>query len=426
MVDTKSTSSSCYSASYAGLTTYFGKRWNNNNFHAHWWFYSFAIWTRALTEAEVKTLNMIGTDTESGQITADRIATDAIRSRNFSGSTDGSAFSTQGSFLDLANGNFITPFYRLKSSSNNKECQIGAWTIKANGAFEADSWATGTSVSEKPVITVKGTFAGGLSYTELNHFCYSAYALYDPSGRYQDKTYVYLTPRGLTFERGDPPSGTVKFGIGEVDVVNPTTGSSTRWGLYVTGNAYCTNGTWTSCDENVKRDIKDVSTLAKVKEIRVKKFKYSQKAIQEKEWLGKRALIEKENAKKGIKTEEEKMPEFYDDENAPDYIMAMAGEFNKAFEVDNNNEESINYTNAIGVALRSIQELAEIVDSQKAEIAELKALLKTQQDSKSELTDHFNELTKESTDEDELIEPSFDELLKDEENQQEEQKTDEK
>jgi hypothetical protein len=182
----------------------------------------------------------------------------------------------------------------------------------------------------------------------------------------------------LTFERGDPPSGTVKFGIGEVDVVNPTTGSSTRWGLYVTGNAYCTNGTWTSCDENVKRDIKDVSTLAKLKEIRVKKFKYSQKAIQEKEWLGKQALIEKENAKKGIKTEEEKMPEFKDDENAPDYIMAMAGEFNKVFGVDNGNEESINYTNAVGVALRAIQELA-------AEVDELKAKLKIQQDEKSDV-----------------------------------------
>lgn len=48
--------------------------------------------------------------------------------------------------------------------------------------------------------------------------------------------------------------------------------------------------------------------------------------------------------------------------------------------------------------------------------------LKTQQNEKSELTDHFNELTKEPTDEDELIEPSFDELLKNGENQQEEQK----
>ena len=71
-----------------------------------------------------------------------------------------------------------------------------------------------------------------------------------------------------------------------------------------------------------------------------------------------------------------------DNENSPEFIMAMAGEFNKTFGVDNGNEESINYTNAIGVALRSIQELAEIVDSQKAEIAELKALLKTEKNNK--------------------------------------------
>jgi hypothetical protein len=50
----------------------------------------------------------------------------------------------------------------------------------------------------------------------------------------------------------------------------------------------------------------------------------------------------------------------------------------------------------------------------------LKALLKTQQDEKSEIIEHFNDLVKDSDSEDELIEPSFDELLKDDENQQDE------
>ena len=143
------------------------------------------------------------------------------------------------------------------------------------------------------------------------------------------------------------------------------------------GTGYASGGWTTSCDESIKKDIKDVSTLNKLKSIRVKKFKYSQKALLEKEWRYEQALKIEENLKKGIKTEEEPMPEFKDDENAPDYIMAMAGEFNKAFGVDNGNEESINYTNAIGVALRAIQELA-------AEVDELKAKLKIQQDEKSD------------------------------------------
>ena len=86
---------------------------------------------------------------------------------------------------------------------------------------------------------------------------------------------------------------------------------------------------------------------------------------------------------------------------APTHIGAMAGEFNEAFGTSNNSKDFISYTDEIGVALRSIQELAEIVDSQKAEIAELKALLKNSKDNDSEK---------------ELIEPSSDELLEDDEN----------
>ena len=192
--------------------------------------------------------------------------------------------------------------------------------------------------------------------------------------------------------------------------------SSSAYCLYVdTGKATSSGGWSTTCDESVKKDIKDVSTLDKLKSIRVKKFKYSQKAIEEKEWLKKQAIKLEENLKKGIVGEEEKMPEFKDDENSPDYIMAMAGEFNKAFGVDNGNEEEINYTNAIGVALRAIQELA-------AEVDDLKAKLKIQQDEKSDVEQKEPTNEKNSDVENGDVEPSSDELLKDEGNQQEEQK----
>jgi polyribonucleotide nucleotidyltransferase len=53
----------------------------------------------------------------------------------------------------------------------------------------------------------------------------------------------------------------------------------------------------------------------------------------------------------------------------------MAQDFNKAFGIGHNSPETYNLTDAIGVALRAIQELAEIVDDLKTENKELRAAL---------------------------------------------------
>ena len=75
-------------------------------------------YSRYLTDTEIKTLYMLGTDTESGQITADRIATDALRSRTApTGTVDGSTFTNSGSMFNLAEQGFIaTPYFY---ASNN-------------------------------------------------------------------------------------------------------------------------------------------------------------------------------------------------------------------------------------------------------------------------------------------------------------------
>ncbi|HNW11979.1 MAG TPA: hypothetical protein PKI71_11485, partial [Candidatus Rifleibacterium sp.] len=57
------------------------------------------------------------------------------------------------------------------------------------------------------------------------------------------------------------------------------------------------------------------------------------------------------------------------------HIGPMAGAFNKAFGINGNRDSSYAVGDAIGVALRAIQELAEIVDEQAATIAELRAAL---------------------------------------------------
>lgn len=147
---------------------------------------------------------------------------------------------------------------------------------------------------------------------------------------------------------------------------------SLRWRYVYAKQGYATNGWTTSCDESIKNYIRDTNTLEKLKGIRIKKFKYSKKAIDERMWNKEEDERIKEEFSKGNRPKRREMPEFKDDPNEPDFIMAMAGDFNKAFGVDNENTETINYTNAIGVALRSIQELAEQVDRLEREIKSLK------------------------------------------------------
>ena len=406
---------------------------------------------RALTDTDHIMLCKNGGKNEVGTITTQMLATDAIKGRSASGGGDGS-YTTSGLVMNLSGAGWMSAknFY-IDSSGNAsfkgevtaESGKIGELTINSKGAMSRDV-TTGWGSSDPAVgfeMNLSGSNLKGCKMTvsstavgyraKVNGSSYGFVA--DLNGAGSATTY------GYSFQKTSDATSGNNFGI---------------YGF--SGRAHNAEGWSGTCDSKMKRDIKDVSTLDKLKTIEIKKYKYSQKALNEKAWKYEQTLKAEENLKKGIKTEEEPMPEFKDDENAPDYIMAMAGEFNKAFGVDNGNEESINYTNAIGVALRSIQELAEIVDSQKAEIEELKAFLKNQgalPDSGKPLPD-YNEITDtepvsdsgkplpDETQQDEKSEaepieptsskteqventdsePSFEELLKDGENQQEEQK----
>lgn len=115
-----------------------------------------------------------------------------------------------------------------------------------------------------------------------------------------------------------------------------------------------------SCDQNIKVDLQDVDVLEKLKTINIKRFHYSQKKIDEKQWkIDNPTLPDSE------------MPEFQDNEHEPWYIHAMAGEFNKTFDVDDGNPDTIKPINEIGVCLRAIQELAAKVDSLEKQVADL-------------------------------------------------------
>lgn len=371
--------------------------------------YNVMFYVRCLSADEVKALYNLGTDTESGQITADRLAVDAIRSRNASGGSDG-GYTTAGSKMDLTLGWLSFPKCCISSSG-----VIKATDVDLTGKITATSGKFGdcqinTNDSESKYCSMY------LTSSKYNAFCIETTGDFIQWLRGSQRGVVIeANPAGvgeslLVLNKSDSNRGGAgcrieSYGADSLIVKYKGTDSAAS-ALYVTGKAYCSAGVWSGCDENLKKDIKDVSTLDKLKSIRVKKFKYSEKKVFLKDW----AKDKKNEIKYNVSLLDRKtMPEPPEDnENSPEFIMAMAGEFNKAFGVDNGNEESINYTNAVGVALRSIQELAEIVDSQKAEIAELKALLKNS--------------SKDNDSEKELIEPSFEELLKDDENQEEGQK----
>lgn len=116
-------------------------------------------------------------------------------------------------------------------------------------------------------------------------------------------------------------------------------------------NATGTLALTSSCDQAIKTDLHDVDCLDILKTLTIKRFKYSQKKIDEKQW-------KKDNPDKPLS----EMPEFKDNEHEPWYIHTMAQEFNEAFNVDDGNPDEIKPINEIGVCLRAIQELAKQVD----------------------------------------------------------------
>jgi hypothetical protein len=219
--------------------------------------------------------------------------------------------------------------------------------------------------------------------------------------------------------------------------------STVQYGLYVAGKARI-NTTDYGSDEKTKKDFQDVSTLDKLKKLRVCAWRFDEEKLVEKdnEFIdaenikieAENKAIEAENieidkqnlllmAKKSKSTEEEiklierkplkKLREHRTaDKNAnhPLNIGCMAGEFNKAFGTNNGSEDCLSVTDTIGVCMRAIQELA-------AEVDELKAKLKIQQDEKSDVEQEasYTEKPNNSKDADNL---EFPDVGKNGENQQ--------
>lgn len=80
-----------------------------------------------------------GANLYAGSVTAEKVTTDIVKSVDYNGVTDGSVFSTKGSFLNLANGSFTTPNFRINTSGNayfNGEVTATKLTITSNTQIE--------------------------------------------------------------------------------------------------------------------------------------------------------------------------------------------------------------------------------------------------------------------------------------------------
>ena len=131
-------------------------------------------------------------------------------------------------------------------------------------------------------------------------------------------------------------------------------------------------------DKNIKKDFASVNTLDKLRQLDVSEWSYDDEAIERK---AREKEIE-ESLKAGNKINVRKIPDFFIDKGHR-HIGPTAKEFNELFGVFGGNPDAIGVGDETGVALRAIQELASIVETQatvinkqSADIAELRAFIK--------------------------------------------------
>jgi hypothetical protein len=135
-----------------GIPFYLGRNANNLPFYGKFDCVGARQYNRALTAAEVKTLYMLGTDQESGVITADRVVTGELKSLNYS-TTAGSMFDLDAGDLKL--GGSSAPKFSFTTSTNT--CTLAGFTIDADD-LTAGSGSTAIGISTD---TAKRAFWAG-------------------------------------------------------------------------------------------------------------------------------------------------------------------------------------------------------------------------------------------------------------------------
>ena len=370
-----------------------------------------------------------GTLIQDGAITTVKLTTDAIKSLNYS--------TTAGSFLNLADGKFIVggsanPVFTVDAAAKtgkiagfsfnttdltagSSTTAIGISTDTAKRAF----WAGSTTPSSAPfnvthagaVTATSGSIGGFTLASNRLSVVHTIGANETIETGLNSTDKLVGTKRTYYVNASNHTTHTTSFSSGylgcaydstvagvntfNVMLMMPNLGSSYSSAMLTADMASAgywaisTNGKIRGIidnisDENIKSNFKTVDTLEKLRSIPILEWEYDDERARRTEY--ERLVEQKLKESNTIILNDSIAESSGEDCFMPKerHIGHMAGAFNAAFGVNGENKESYLIGDAIGVALRAIQELAEIVDEQKAEIAELRAALKLPENQKEQ------------------------------------------
>lgn len=138
-------------------------------------------------------------------------------------------------------------------------------------------------------------------------------------------------------------------------------------------------GTLATSDRRVKSKFTDIYVLDKLKKMNIQSWKFNNDKLEERDYI--KANYDVNEASKPTYTKGTK--------DEPLHIGPCADEFNSAFGTNYNSNETLHYTDTIGVSLRAIQELAEQVDNLKREVRMYKNILGITKEQIREYKDNY-------------------------------------
>jgi len=276
-----------------------------------------------------------------GEIIADNIKTGQIKSTNYS--------TTAGSLLDLDAGTMTIggsadPDFRVDTlgAVSFTNGVIGTWAITDDDLY-AFYYVNADNYNQTVLRGESDSTTGFIIDRKVSGVSYG---------------YMLIGAHGGAFEANAN--------------IHITMASTARYAIVT--NGIIQGDTVDTSDERMKSEIIATNTLDKLKMLSVTEWQYDDDKI--KRINHERSVEEALRSKNVLPLRSDLAESDVEDYNAHRHIGPMAKDFNQLFGVFGGKEDGINLSDGIGVALRAIQELAEIVDAQKAEIAELRAALK--------------------------------------------------
>ncbi|MEW6708325.1 MAG: LamG-like jellyroll fold domain-containing protein [Candidatus Riflebacteria bacterium] len=380
------------------------------------------LFNRSLTLPEVVALYMLGKESETGQITADRIIAGAIDTNKLAAGAVTAAQVSAGAIetaalaagavtadkvaanavtTDKLNANAVTTAKLATDAikSTNYSTTAGSYLNLSDGTFVMGGSSDPKLSWSGSSLTVNGTIysnAGKIADLEIK-----TNGLYNTTGELANSKYSVV---GIHTAALDSPVNLFDMGGAGIRVLSYTAGPSLNSSVTIGAGGYfdgsttpkahinvCAEGTSKEAiyangkitgyitnlsDKSIKSNFESVSVLSLFKQIEIESWEYDDEKIKRKEYekLVERCLREKNKfplpgTNDRFKFEEEK----------PDrHIGPVAGQFNQLFGFMSGSTESISLGDQIGVTMKALQELVDIVEKQAAKIDQLENSLSKQ------------------------------------------------